>query len=56
MTRSSFLLLDANMVIQLFKSGAWQQFAANAQIQLPAPFWVRPTTSRTSTASESTST
>jgi len=26
MTRSSFLLLDANIVIQLFKSGAWHQF------------------------------
>ena len=29
---SSFLLLDANTVIQLFKSGAWQQVAANAEI------------------------
>lgn len=34
MTRSSFLLLDANIVIQLFKSGSWQQFAAKAQIQI----------------------
>ena len=34
MTRSSFLLLDANIVIQLFKSGAWHQFATNTQIQI----------------------